>query len=63
MKSPTPIDALAERVFGSEAAARAWLDAPNPALSHAVPSRMLHAEAGRRQVEQVLTRIEYGVYE
>lgn len=55
--------ALAQRVFGDPETAREWLLAPNPALSHEVPLRMLRTGSGGRVVEDVLIRIEHGVYE
>ncbi len=57
------IAALAQRVFGDSAAARDWLLAPNPALSHEVPLRLLRTGSGGRVVEAVLLRIEHGIYE
>lgn len=57
------IAALAQRVFGDPAAARDWLLAPNPALSHEVPLRLLRTGSGGRVVEAVLLRIEHGIYE
>lgn len=55
--------ALAQRVFGSPEAAREWLLAPNPALAHEVPLRMLRTGSGGSLVEDVLVRIDHGVYE
>jgi putative toxin-antitoxin system antitoxin component (TIGR02293 family) len=57
------ITALAQRVFGDPATAREWLLEPNPALSHEVPLRLLRTGAGGQVVEEVLIRIEHGVYE
>ncbi len=39
-----------------------WLRRPNAALGHRVPLRMLGTDAGVRQVEQIIGRIEQGVY-
>ncbi|HEU0015502.1 MAG TPA: antitoxin Xre/MbcA/ParS toxin-binding domain-containing protein [Longimicrobium sp.] len=57
------IAALAQRVLGDAASARDWLLAPNPALGHEAPLRMLRTGSGGRLVEDVLIRIEHGVYE
>ncbi|HEY0020739.1 MAG TPA: antitoxin Xre/MbcA/ParS toxin-binding domain-containing protein [Longimicrobium sp.] len=57
------IAALAQRVFGDPEIAREWLLAPNPALEHQAPLRMLRTGSGARLVEAVLIRIEHGVYE
>jgi putative toxin-antitoxin system antitoxin component (TIGR02293 family) len=57
------IAALAQRVFGNTEAARQWLVTTNPALSNEVPLRLLRTGSGAEVVENVLIRIEYGVYE
>jgi putative toxin-antitoxin system antitoxin component (TIGR02293 family) len=57
------IAALAQRVFGNSEAARQWLVTANPALSNVVPLRLLRTGSGAEVVENVLIRIEYGVYE
>lgn len=57
------IAALAQRVFGGPEIARDWLLAPNAALGHQPPLRMLRTGSGARLVEAVLIRIEHGVYE
>ncbi len=38
-----------------------WLRQPQFALGGRVPLEMLHTEAGTREVEDLLGRIEYGV--
>jgi putative toxin-antitoxin system antitoxin component (TIGR02293 family) len=53
--------AHAEMVFESEKAARAWLAKPQPGLGEQIPLNLLETEAGTRQVEDLLGRIEYGV--
>lgn len=57
------ITALAQRVFGDAEDARQWLLAPNAALGHQAPLRMLRTGSGAQLVESVLVRIEHGVYE
>lgn len=39
-----------------------WLRSPNPALGNRIPIEMARTDTGAREVEAVLTRIEYGVY-
>ena len=39
-----------------------WFATPNPALSGETPLSLLDTDAGVRQVDDVLTRIEFGVY-
>lgn len=57
------IAALAHRVFGDPEIAREWLLTPNPALGSEVPLRLLRTGSGAHLVEEVLVRIEHGVYE
>ena len=56
------IFALAEEVFSSPQVAQDWLKRPNRALAGAIPFELLDTDAGPQQVEEVLSRIEYGVY-
>jgi putative toxin-antitoxin system antitoxin component (TIGR02293 family) len=49
-------------VLGGHDEARAWLRQPARALGGAVPLAFAETEAGAREVENVLGRIEYGVY-
>ncbi len=53
--------ARAVEVLEDEDAARRWLQKPNRALGGEVPLRLLDTDAGATQVDDVLTRIEYGV--
>lgn len=57
------IAVLAQRVFGDAELAREWLLAPNPSLNHEMPLRLLRTGSGANVVEDVLIRIEHGVYE
>ena len=56
------IAARAVEVLGSPYHAALWLRHPNRALGGAVPIELLDTELGAEQVEQILGRIEHGVY-
>lgn len=56
------IAARAEEVFEDALKARDWLKRPIAALAGEVPLNLLDTEAGVEQVDDILTRIEYGVY-
>lgn len=56
------LGAHATYVLGSEEKASRWLRRPNRALGNQVPLELLESDIGARQVEEVLGRIEYGVY-
>jgi len=45
---------------GNEVHAREWLSTPEPALGNLEPSEVAETEAGAREVEKVLGRLEYG---
>ena len=69
--SPTESDRLlrtqqlfehARYVFDDDRDARTWLSAPNDALSGESPLALLDTDAGVRLVDDVLTRLEFGVY-
>ncbi len=49
-------------VFESEANARLWLKAPQTGLGGEVPLDYAETEVGAREVENLLGRIDYGVY-
>ena len=49
-------------VFGDEKDAREWLSAPQFGLGGAVPLDYAKTEVGAREVENLLGRIEHGVY-
>jgi putative toxin-antitoxin system antitoxin component (TIGR02293 family) len=49
-------------VLESEESARQWLAAPQFGLGGAVPLDYAETEVGAREVEDLLGRIEYGVY-
>lgn len=52
----------AVKVFGNLEGARQWLDSPQFGLGGAVPLEYAKTEIGAREVENLLGRIEYGVY-
>ncbi len=52
----------ARTVFDDDADVRAWLSAPNAALSGRSPLSLLNTDADARLVDAVLTRLEFGVY-
>ncbi|MCP5516482.1 MAG: DUF2384 domain-containing protein [Verrucomicrobiales bacterium] len=49
-------------VLESEAGARQWLNSPQVGLGGAVPLDYAETEVGAREVEDLLVRIELGVY-
>lgn len=52
----------AVEVLESEENARKWLNSPQAGLGGAVPLDYAETEVGAREVEDLLGRIEYGVY-
>jgi putative toxin-antitoxin system antitoxin component (TIGR02293 family) len=52
----------AANYFGDIEKARAWLKHPQYGLGGAVPLDYARTEAGAREVENLLGRMEYGVY-
>lgn len=55
------IAAQAADVLGSTEKAARWLQRPNRALGGRVPLGLLDTDAGTRELEEVLGRIEHGV--
>jgi putative toxin-antitoxin system antitoxin component (TIGR02293 family) len=49
-------------LFGKEEDARQWLSSPQFGLGGAMPLDYARTEVGAREVENLLGRIEYGVY-
>ncbi len=47
---------------GDRAAARRWLESPQPALGGAVPTELARSEVGTLEVERAIGRIEHGVF-
>lgn len=58
----TRIAVQAEQVLGSTDKAARWLHAENRALGGQTPLGLLDTDLGSRQVEEVLGRIEHGVF-
>ena len=52
----------ATKVFGDVEKARAWLKHPQYGLGGAVPLDYAETEIGAREVDNLLGRIDYGVY-
>lgn len=53
----------AKHTFGGDAdAARKWLGSAQPGLGNAAPLEIAQTTPGFREVEKLLTRIDYGVY-
>lgn len=52
----------ASSIFENEREAVAWFSMPNPALSGQPPMAWLDTDAGVHHVNDVLTRLEFGVY-
>jgi putative toxin-antitoxin system antitoxin component (TIGR02293 family) len=56
------IAALADRVFGNPEKAHRWMRKPKHLLGGRTPVDFLATESGGRQVEQMLYRIEHGMF-
>ncbi len=54
--------AHAEAVLGSSTNATQWLHRPNRALNGAIPLGLLDTDIGANQVDDVLGRLEYGIF-
>ena len=53
--------AFATSVLGDRASARQWLRAPQVGLNNLIPLELMTTEAGTRETEDLLGRIEHGV--
>jgi len=53
--------ALAREVFENDDLAREWLRTPQIGLNNCAPLAFMATEAGARAVEDLLSRIEYGI--
>ncbi len=56
------IFALAEEVLEDKESAKRWLHRPQSGLGERTPLELMKNEAGAREVEELLYRIEYGIY-
>ena len=52
----------AEDLFEDETETQRWLSTPKAALEGKTPIEAVATDAGSRQVEQILTRAEYGIF-
>ena len=59
---PRALMAHAVDTFGDPVKARAWLTTPNPVLSNVQPLELAYTSEGAAQVDEVLTRIDYGIF-
>ncbi len=55
------ISARAGEVFSNQEKALHWLSSPNPSLDGLTPLEAAATDKGYQEVEDILTRIEYGV--
>ena len=53
---------LAEEVLEDKEAANRWLHRPQSGLGERIPLELMKNDAGAREVEELLYRIEYGIY-
>lgn len=56
------IFAIATEVLEDAEAAARWLKSPQRALGDAVPLELVRTDVGARAVEELLGRMEYGIY-
>lgn len=56
------IKTLADRIFGDEQKAEAWLQRPNRSLSGQKPVDLLNDELGTAVVREMLERIDHGTF-
>ena len=56
------IKTLADRIFGDEEKAEAWLHRPNASLSGQRPMDLLKDELGTAVVREMLERIDHGIF-
>jgi putative toxin-antitoxin system antitoxin component (TIGR02293 family) len=56
------VEKAIELFGGDVGAARQWLEAPNRAFSEQSPLEMTEAEIGAREVEDLIGRLEHGVF-
>jgi putative toxin-antitoxin system antitoxin component (TIGR02293 family) len=59
---PATLMAHALDTFGDEQKAKSWLATPNPVLNNQEPIQLARTPEGARRVEEVLTRIDYGMF-
>jgi uncharacterized protein (DUF2384 family) len=54
--------ALADRVFGDEKKAMAWLRRPNASMSGQIPLNLMKDELGAAVVREALEQIDHGIF-
>jgi hypothetical protein len=54
--------ALADRVFGDEKKADAWLHRPNPSMAGQIPLDLIKDELGAAVVREALEQIDHGIF-
>lgn len=59
---PPDIRELAVQVFGSEGLAHRWMQRPAIAFAGRCPSELAASEQGRKEIHELLLRIELGIY-
>ena len=59
---PGGLMAHALDTFGDDRKAKSWLSTPNPALDDQPPICLVGTDEGTRRVDEVLTRIDYGMF-
>lgn len=59
---PSTLMAHAVETFGNPVKAKAWLTTPNPVLSNEQPIELAQTAEGAARVEEVLIRIDYGIF-
>jgi putative toxin-antitoxin system antitoxin component (TIGR02293 family) len=62
MALPSTLVTHALDTFGDLEKAQSWLVTPNPALNDQEPAKLARTPDGTERVEEVLTRIDYGVF-
>ncbi len=63
MKDQPAIFIKCIEVFGTKEQAENWMKSPNLALGGKTPASLVIEPKGLKMVEDVLKRIEYGIYE
>jgi putative toxin-antitoxin system antitoxin component (TIGR02293 family) len=59
---PQELMAHARETFGDGQKAKSWLATPNRALGNRRPIDLIGSEQGCQQVDEILGRIDHGIY-
>jgi putative toxin-antitoxin system antitoxin component (TIGR02293 family) len=62
LRASTIFDMAVEMFEGDTAAARQWLQTPQPGLGRETPLDFASTEVGAREVENLMGRLEHGVF-